>query len=258
LSKRSTGGGGASAHGWIRGNVLGLVAILIALSGTAVATQVADSGPRGATAKKKAKKKAKRGPRGPQGLQGPAGPQGAVGPSTGAAGGDLTGSFPNPQLGPGVVGTPEIGTIPAARATAINGLPQTIPDSVATTIALGSEAAVDGGFDTAGMHDNAVNNSRLTAPVDGVYLLGAEVAWGSNSVGLRQISIVSPALGQPVASDRREPVGVNTVFQSVSGVAQLAAGDYVELQVLQTSGGSRSSVADGFEFPFLSMVWLGP
>ena len=73
-SERGTGAG--QAHAWIRNNVLGLVAIFIALSGTAVAAQVADSGPKAGVAKK-----GKRGPRGP------AGPQGPPGPATGPAGG---------------------------------------------------------------------------------------------------------------------------------------------------------------------------
>jgi hypothetical protein len=64
---------------WVRSNVLGLVAIFIALSGSAVAT-MDDGGSRDATkaAKKKAAKK-KRGKRGPPGRAGPQGPQGLQG-----------------------------------------------------------------------------------------------------------------------------------------------------------------------------------
>ena len=73
---------GETAHAWIRSNVLGLVAIFIALGGTAVAAQVAGD-PEAQPAAKKKKKKAKAGPVGPQGpsgAQGQAGPQGAQGP----------------------------------------------------------------------------------------------------------------------------------------------------------------------------------
>lgn len=73
---RTRGGGVGTTHAWIRGNVLGLVAIFIALGGTAVAAQVADE------QQAQTAKKGKRGARGPAG---PAGPQGLTG-LTGSAG----------------------------------------------------------------------------------------------------------------------------------------------------------------------------
>ena len=64
------------AHSWIRGNILGLVAIFIALSGSAVAANVASDGGDAQTA---AKKKKKPKPKPIPGPAGPAGPQGAPG-----------------------------------------------------------------------------------------------------------------------------------------------------------------------------------
>jgi hypothetical protein len=69
---RSTG----SAYAWVRSNVLGLVAIFLALSGSAVAANVASDSNHASSAKKK---KVKRGPAGPPGAQGPQGIQGQQG-----------------------------------------------------------------------------------------------------------------------------------------------------------------------------------
>ena len=66
-----------STHRWIRSNILGLVAIFIALSGSAVAANVASDGGNANSAAKK--KKGKAGPRGPAGPAGPAGATGAAG-----------------------------------------------------------------------------------------------------------------------------------------------------------------------------------
>jgi hypothetical protein len=66
-------------HAWIRNNILGMVAIFIALSGSAAAATVVIQHVSKGSAKAKASKKAKAGPRGPAGPQGAAGAQGGAG-----------------------------------------------------------------------------------------------------------------------------------------------------------------------------------
>lgn len=102
-----------------RGLVVGLIlGAVVASAGTAGAsalitgTQIKD----GSITKKDLSRAvraelAKAGPRGSTGPTGPQGPQGAPGPSTGPASGDLTGQYPAPSLGNGVVDAATLGNI---------------------------------------------------------------------------------------------------------------------------------------------------
>lgn len=119
------------------------------------------------------------------------------------------------------------------------------------TIAAATEVAVPFAaelFDTSNMHDNAVNNTRITVPDaggPGFYMAVAQCEWGGSG-------LVGTPRGLSLKKNGTSYIGQNTLIKGVSGqrmqvhaIDYLLPGDYVE--VLAYNG---DTAADGI-FPYI-------
>ena len=182
------------------------------------------------------------------GRPGPPGPKGDTGPSTGPAGGDLVGSYPNPAIAAGAITPSKLAPVPTARVIAD---PVSVTTNSPANVPWTSEV-----YDTAGMHSDA-QNDRLTAPIAGVYSISAGVRWGSNDSANRLLSLVLNDATY-IASDARGPMlgGIRPMNQ-VSTTRRLAAGDFVVAKVEQNSGVTLMTSSFDEQTNF-TMTFLGP
>lgn len=141
--------------------------------------------------------------------------------------------------------------VPAARVKGI--IPLQIPDNTFTLIPLHTVE-----FDTAGLF-NPADPTRLTAPVAGIYTVSAHVDWDQNNFAAREV-MIDANIGivfQRIATSQIPASNVD-VEQSVSTIVQLSAGDSVQLEVRQVSGGGSDNIQVSDHSPTLAMAWLGP
>ena len=146
-----------------------------------------------------------------------------------------------------------ISAIPAARAFTRNVIG--VPDATLTRVPLDDEV-----FDTANMHDNVVNNARLTTPRDGIYVVSAHVSWWNNATGIRELNIVAykSHTVSTIGSSRIGAASAWHTAQSVTSVDRFSTGDYVEMEVRQESGGPGALMVAQESSPYFAMAWLGP
>ena len=100
--------------------------------------------------------------------------------------------------------------------------------------------------DTDSYHSGS-NPSRLIAPSDGQYLAIANIKWTANATGFRALFIVSTStLGSGVAaiSVVSPAVGGINFGQTTTMQPQMAATEFIEVKVTQTSGGDLDLLSD--------------
>jgi hypothetical protein len=125
----------------------------------------------------------------------------------------------------------------------------TIANSTATIIDWNSER-----FDTNTFHDTTTNSSRITIPAGyaGKYLISWQIGFNFNATGYRQVQVLlnGAQLGQSYNLVTYN--GYST--QSAAIVYPLSVGDYLQVEVTQTSGGNLDSSNTQ---NFFNAVYLG-
>lgn len=140
---------------------------------------------------------------------------------------------------------PRCAAVTAAAAQSINS-------AAWTAINFNSET-----YDVGTMHDNVTNKSRFTIPAggDGLYLIGGLVCFDPNATGLRGCAVAKNGTqipGTPVVVNNG---GAGQTSVQAMTLQNLVAGDYVEIQGYQASGGALSTGNTDINSGFIVKLW---
>lgn len=129
--------------------------------------------------------------------------------------------------------------------------------NITLTTGLGANLTFNGErWDSDTYHDTASDADRLVVPIGGVYRITGNVAFSANATGYRQITFLLNDVTVIAAKRLAAVPGVATILDLTTEY-QMAAGDYVVLRALQSSGGNLDVQAAGNYSPEFSVALLG-
>ena len=112
-------------------------------------------------------------------------------------------------------------------------------------------------FDTANMHDAVTNTSRITIPTGGggLYQILTTGIFAANATGVRRLDIL---LNGGTLIGRSGQTGSSSInaFMQTEAIYRLNAGDYVETQVYQNSGGALNFEYAASYASFFTVLWI--
>jgi hypothetical protein len=161
------------------------------------------------------------------------------------------GAVAGAKLAAGAVDTSKMATLPGARVR--SSASQTIPKGVSTPLVFNVTDSNTGGV------YNAAQQTRLTAPVAGTYMITAAIAWSNDPDGDRALAI--RLNGSTVIAEVSANAVTNTApEQNVVTACHLNAGDYVQAMAwqYQTSTDSVDSWSSPNYAPLFTMNWIAP
>jgi hypothetical protein len=146
---------------------------------------------------------------------------------------------------------PAAGFAPLPAASVRLGQVQAIPSSANEFTALNTTGVL---LNVGNMHSSA-NPTRLTAPINGVYMITASTGFLPNAAGTRELRIIrnGQAPGQGTLVGQKGPA--NGDILSVAVVRKLNAGEFVEAKVRQDSGGDLGALPAVTDF---AIAWVSP
>lgn len=157
------------------------------------------------------------------------------------------GNVTTAKLANASVSAAKLGVLPHARV--FHNVNQSIASGISTFLTFNSER-----YDTDNIHDN-VDSTKLTCRTSGLYMITASIRWSSNATGHRALTFVLNN-SVNIASTTNNAVGGIETEQTATTIYRLAASDFLQLRVSQTSGAALDVVSGGSNSSEFAMTFL--
>jgi hypothetical protein len=133
---------------------------------------------------------------------------------------------------------------------------QSIPNNSYTALTFDTEDLDDDPAGTGG-HSTSSNTTRYTAVYAGWYEFSGGCGFAASATGLRGLRWAKNGSAVNAAEAFYPPTASSTpIYPARTKKIFLNVGDYVELQVFQTSGGALNTTGSSTDQPSMSVKWV--